>query len=399
MGVMIFAQLDRNGLVRVALVASTMFWLTAGHASGACRAGSAAETRALSPQSAPPETPETPAQLWQRGERHAAIEAWKVQLATGVGHATDRLELAQCQMQVHQYRDACSTLASLLNGQLAQADEIPARARSLAGRARVALCEYGPALELLVESGEEGRMRVHCLLRLNRSQEADEALARLLAGAKPAPRDLHKLEASRLSRIGNHALAADHYERLYAEDPFDPEVLFGLAQALIRTKRRERGLTLLQRHRELTPLFDQLDFAQRGVDLSPIHAPNHARVGELERQIGRVKRAKHAYETALTLAQPSELTSIALRLARLQHEDLDRTVDALSTLESAAKRQPDVRLHVRRGDLYCAIGRYEDAASAYRSGLELRPTDRAIQERLTRAAKQAQDSSADDGSR
>ena len=158
-----------------------------------------------------------------------------------------------------------------------------------------------------------------------------------------------------------------------------------IRRALISAGERDEGLAVLERHRTLVPLFDQLDFAERSVDLAPLHAPNHAAVGDAQRALGRLDEAQAAYARAIELARGEELVPIALRQARLLAEDRSNVDGAVSALESAAVRFPDARLFVRSGDLLMTAGRPIDAVQRYLKARELRPQDAQIAQRIEAA--------------
>ena len=151
--------------------------------------------------------------------------------------------------------------------------------------------------------------------------------------------------------------------------------------------RREEGLARLAEHRVLAQRLDALDFAQRGLDLAPLSAANHALLGDAERGLGRSERAQAGYRRGLELAGEAELVPIALRLARLLVEDRDDLEAALDLLETTGQRSSDARPWVRAGDLLQEAGRSMDAVQRYYKARELRPDDAAIEARIEAARR------------
>ena len=317
--------------------------------------------------------PQDPAaELWQAGRRVEAIEAWERELAAVPGDRALRLRLVEAQLAVHRYAAALECAAPL-------GDEAE-RAR---GVALYRLGRWEEALQHLARDDElQLLMRVECLEALAREQESarevDQAAERL------GEDDVRVLgfRARALARRGDDAGALVLYRRAHELDPYDPAALFGLGRALVAVGEREQGLARLQEHRELTPKLDALDFAQRSVDLAPLHAGNHATVGDAERALGRTQRALEAYERAYALATREQVVPIALRLARLLAEDLERLDAAVALLEEAGAKVDDPRPWVRAGDLLRADGRPMDAIQRYLRARELRPDDAAIQQRI-----------------
>ena len=189
------------------------------------------------------------------------------------------------------------------------------------------------------------------------------------------------------SSKGRHAEAVPYFERALEQDPVLSEALFGLGNALVRSGARERGRTVLEEHRRVLPLLDELEFAERSLLLNPAHAPNQAAVADVLRQLGKLDEAEGYYRSAFEKARDEELVPIALRYARFQLENRNSLDTALRLLREASHRVEDVRLPVREGDWLAEAGRKEEAARAYRQALALRPGDKKIKERLERLGR------------
>jgi tetratricopeptide (TPR) repeat protein len=316
--------------------------------------------------------PDAGADLWAVGRRLEAIETWQRALAQAPQDSALRRRLVEAQLAVHHYAAALENAAALG----AEADRERALALYRLGRWEEALQHLGRDDELQV------LMRIEALEALARSEESEREVER--AAQLLGEDDVRVLgfRARAQARKGDDAAALALYRRAHELDPWDPAALFGLGRALVAVGEREQGLEMLRLHRELTPKLDALDFAQRGVDLAPLHAANHAGVGDAERDLGRTELALAAYERAYGLATPDELAPIALRLARLLAEDLGRTDGAVELLEEAGARCDDVRLWVRAGDLLREDGRPMEAIQRYLKARELRPDDDVIQRRI-----------------
>jgi tetratricopeptide (TPR) repeat protein len=258
----------------------------------------------------------------------------------------------------------------------------------LRGRALYGLARYAEALAFLdAVSPATLRMRAECLRALGRFAELEALIPRAaeLLGVDDAWVLLAR--AGQAERAGALPAALRLFRAALEREPLSAEARFGLGRALVRSGARDEGLAVLAQHRVLVPLLDALDFAQRGVELAPLHAPNRAALGDAWRALasfdrGACQRALREYELACELAEASELAPIALRRARLLAEELEDLEGALEVLRKAAERDDDARLFVRAADLLAAAGREREALERLRAALRLRPDDAAILARV-----------------
>jgi len=318
-----------------------------------------------------------PAELWSQGERARAVEAQRAALIQAEDPVARR-QLVEWSLAIHQYRAALNDSRQLGEG-----------GRALRGRAHYFLGEYEEALVLLEESDAEASlMRIESLRALGRDWGGALESAALLLGKED--RRVITLGGALALERGEHAKAITSFERAMKLAPLDAEALFGLGRALIESNERERGLELLKRHRELTPLLDALDFAERGLDLAPAHAPNHAALGDAWRSLvpadpSAYERSERAYVMALSLMAASEKVPVHLRRARLIHEYGAGALAAAKILSVALEEFEDARLFVRAADYYMESGVSAEAVSLLERALKLRPRDSAILSRLQRA--------------
>lgn len=256
-----------------------------------------------------------------------------------------------------------------------------ARALFFAGR-------YEAALELLDQADQrQVFLALDALEALGRLKEHDDLLARTSAKIGVEDPRVATAEGRVALRKRLYAHAIECFERARAREPWRLDALFGLGRARLLSGEREAGLQLLNEHRRLVPLFDQLDFAERGVELDPTHGPNHARVGDLERTIGRLGRAELAYRRALGFAQGADRTPIVLRLARFLTDERSNAKQAIELLVAETRSGFDPRLLVRLGDRYAADGDRVQALATYRRVLAQRPNDAAVLRRVEELAR------------
>ncbi len=323
--------------------------------------------------------------LWRTGQRAEALERLSLALDESPGDLWLRRLLVEHQLAVHRYAAAFET-----------ARPAGAALQSLQAEALFLLDRFEEALPLLDSSNPtQALARVEGLEILGRSEQARLALEGL--GELPESHRIRRaLVTGRLeASAGRHELAAQAFETVLAEDPVNPGALFGLGQALVRTGRRDEGLVLLTRHREIVPLMDELDFAVRAVDLSPLHAPNHASVGDAQRKLGRFEPARASYQAALLYASPEQLPPVALRFARLLEEDLGDVGAAVELLDEASSTVDDLRLLVRAGDILLRSQAYGEARLRFEQALTLRPQDGAIIQRIEAAKSLLESAGAD----
>ena len=323
--------------------------------------------------------PQGPRELWTQGERTQAITVLSAELEESENPAARRQLVEWC-FAVHRYRAALEAA-----GALGEAGD------SLKGRALYFLGRYEEALALLDEGdGEAVLMRVEALRALGRDwSEWVEPAAKLLG-----ERD-HRvplLRARALLERGDHAEAAAGFELVLERAPLEAEAMFGLGRALVLSGKRTRGLETLKMHRELTPLLDALDFAERGLDLSPAHGPNHAALGDAWRGLvsydpSSYGRAEGAYVTALSRMEGAARVPVHLRRARLIADHGVGFFAAAHTLDRALEEGKDPQLLVRAADYYERGGDVATAIIRLERALAMRPGDRAIRERIDKARK------------
>ena len=317
--------------------------------------------------------------LWQEGQRLAALERMAAELAERPDEAGLRTLLVRRELEAARFRAA-----------LDHSQGLPAAELGLRGRALYFLTRYEEALEhLRLDDRGELLMRAEALRALGRLDEVQRLLPRLREVLGGEHAQVRLIEARGLIRKGEVEDALQILRAVLRAHPLEAEALFVLGRALMRQGQREEGLRLLERHRALTPLLDELDFARRGVALAPRGASNLAALGEAWRALmpydpTAAEEAGRAYADALRFAGPAELTPVALRAARFRREDLGDTAAAIELLEGAITRAEDVRLRVRVADYLAQTGERSRALGHLRKALELRPGDRAILERIAK---------------
>jgi len=319
-----------------------------------------------------------PEELWRAGRREEALEAWWREQERAPGDRARLLRIVEAELAVHRYAAALEHARGL------GAEGAAARGTALyrLGRPTEALVELGRG------SAAELAMRVDALEMLQRFEEADRDLAELARRTEGKSASVEAMLGRSAVRREERAAGERHFRRALELDPVEPGALHGLGMLLRSGERKAEGMALLQRHREVTPLLDQLEFAQRGVDLGPTHAANHAAVGDAQRALGRIDAALEAYRTADRLASGDALVPVALRHARLLAEDRKDVASAVRVLESGFERCGNAKLLVRAGDLLADAGERAGARERWTRALALRPQDAEIQARLEGAGAQ-----------
>lgn len=316
-------------------------------------------------------------ELWNAGQREEALEVWWREQERTPGDRARLLRIVEAELALHRYAAALEHARGL------GAEGAAARGTALyrLGRPAEALGELGR------KSAAELAMRVEANELLQRFEEAERELAELARRTEGKSASVEAMLGRSAVRRGDAAAGERHFRRSLELDPVEPGALFGLGMLLRSGERKAEGLALLQKHRAVTPLLDQLEFAQRGVDLGPMHAANHAAVGDAQRALGRIDAALEAYRTADRLATGDALVPVALRHARLLAEDRKDVESAVRVLESAFERCGNAKLLVRAGDLLADAGDRAAARERWTRALALRPQDAEIQARLEGAGE------------
>ena len=185
----------------------------------------------------------------------------------------------------------------------AAADRHPLRVRELArnpatlhhvavalaaqGRHREALASYRAALALDPEYAPSHAGMGAALLRLGRSEEAQQSLSRALAllPEPPLEASVQRLMGRAAQELGRPEAAAQHFARALELDPRDAEALDRLA--LIRFGQ--------QRYAEALELY------RTRVEITPESAQTHANLGATLYYLDRVEEAIASFRQALSL--------------------------------------------------------------------------------------------------
>ncbi|MFT7670841.1 MAG: tetratricopeptide (TPR) repeat protein [Planctomycetota bacterium] len=321
--------------------------------------------------------------LWSQGDRVEALAIMEANLAKAPNNGRLRTLLVQRELDLRHFQRAYEF-----------SEKLPQEQFGLRGRALYFLTRYEDSLQYLrLSDRDELLMRAEALRALGRFAELDALLPKLHENLGSDSLNLQMIEARIYLRKKDYKAALPILRQVTARDPLQAEALFNLGRVLVRQGSREEGLELLEQHRLLTPLLDKLDFAKRGVALAPRGGANQAALGDAFRDlIGFDKRlsqkAASAYERGLALATESEITPIALRLARFQKEWLLNSEAATTLLLKTIERHDDLRLRVRAADYYAELDKLDEALALLAKLALERPGDQALQSRVTRWRKQ-----------
>lgn len=314
------------------------------------------------------------------GRQRDAAEVMMLLLEEEPTNRELRSDLVKLEMRIGRYAAA-----------LEHAEPLGEVFNAMRGKALYLLGRYDEALVFL-ESDDAGSIlfRHEALRALARFEEASQALeqaARLL-GKDNVEVCVRRGQA--LARENKFDLAVQQFRSALERDPLCAAAVFGLGRALIPLGKQTEGLTLLEQHRSMTPLLDDLDFARRNLELDLSHAPNHAAVGDAIRALipfdaALLSESRTAYARATELATGLEITPIALRYARLLEEELQEPAQAARVLEAAFAARKSARLAVRAGDIWMRASMPAEALVQFTLAQELRPKDAVIAERMEAA--------------
>ncbi|MFT7487132.1 MAG: tetratricopeptide (TPR) repeat protein, partial [Candidatus Paceibacteria bacterium] len=258
----------------------------------------------------------------------------------------------------------------------------------LQGQALYFLARYSDCLTLLrLDDSRELLMHAEALRALGRLQELHELLPTLKEVLGNDAPEVLLIEAREDLRSKNYEAAIVRFRHVLQRQPLETEALFGLGQALGRMGKKEQALSVLEHHRQLLPLLDALDFAQRGVQLAPRRASNLAHLGDAWSALvlhdpGANTQARQAYVEAQRFASAKEMVPILLRWARHVASMEGDLSAACQILRNALKSSADPRLRVRLADYLSDMGKQDEALEQLKLVLRQRPGDSAVLERI-----------------
>jgi len=196
-------------------------------------------------------------------------------------------------------------------------------------------------------------------------------------------------DAARLHREGRLAEAAQHYQRVLAVAPADPEALYRLAQIACQQGSFADGLAYVERALAAEPqrgrthvlrgmalarlgrLQDALSSFDQAIAWEPAQADAHGCRGDVLSDLGRAEEAVASYDQALAF-NPAAAENWCNRGVALV--SLDRHEDALASFERAVA--VDTRFaeaHFNRGNMLALLWRYQDAVAAFTQALAINP--------------------------
>jgi tetratricopeptide (TPR) repeat protein len=216
--------------------------------------------------------------------------------------------------------------------------ENPAFAAALARRRRAAADPAGPAAAL------------QALEQQLRQRPDDPALLEATGHARLA--------------VGEPAAAADAFRAVLRAMPDSAVAHYHLGCALLAAGAAQ----------------DAAGSLHQAIRRDPARVPAHHSLGRALRSLGRAREAIDAFEAARRLdpARPELLFD----LARMQLEN-HCPAECLATLDELLAILPDhPTAHAQRGQAFEALGRHDDALSAYRTALRLRPADPVVRGKL-----------------
>lgn len=291
-----------------------------------------------SPASAAGTSPAPVAPRRARGRLAAAAIAGLVAVALGataivlqVRHAPSSRDLRDAEQALHAPDDAARIDAAIGTFESALARD-PAQARAAAALA-IAYC--------LRHAGNE-----RDATWLARADASAQVALRLDDGLALA----HAAQAWVLELRGELESARAAYERALAIDPTDFHALNGLAQLLMRERRDDDALAVLDRALKAWP--DEPTFIEA--------------LGTARFRRGELAQAETAFRRA-TQVQPgsvvawADLNAVLVRQGRLE--------DALAALRQGLALRPDARLYENLGTNLFALGRYVESAEAFEQGV------------------------------
>lgn len=209
-----------------------------------------------------------------------------------------------------------------------------------------------------------------------------------------------KFEGALLQSSGDDEGASKFFEKAFALDPNDPELLFSVGVSRLATKHYADAATLLRKGAQLAPDDSQMFFylaqaehlagdedkalvaAKRSVELEPGNGIFLQKYGQYLSAAGNSVEAAAVLKRA-QLADPTlDGIDYDLALASVRSEDLDA---AATYAEAATKKHPDdlklLRLHA---EITVKLGRWPEARVLLEQILTTQPQDTAAQLELGR---------------
>ncbi len=223
-------------------------------------------------------------------------------------------------------------------------------------------------------------------------------------------------------RLDKPKQASLAFSRALADNPNHLPTLLGYGQILTAVGRQDDGEMLLERHRHLSSLQDQLEIFERSREQSEPQAEDWADLGRLHRQRDDRPAAKAAYEQALQHDDTHAVAAVELSALYLEDGQLaeaERSLELALTADpnnpapsfflgllrlkqgqsddaaaEALKRSLELgswpaQAYLDLGDVYLETGELNGAATTYLEALRLEPQNPKVHLQLAKASYQA----------
>lgn len=237
------------------------------------------------------------------------------------------------------------------------------------------------------------------LARAGDHATATDLLLRVLAAVPEQPDALQLLGMVTRSQRDNEG-AANLFRRSLAANPAQPDVFNNLGNSLLDLDRHAEAIAAYRDALRLAPRHGDAqvnlglallsagdspaacDALRIAVDSAPGNGKAWAALGRAYRSAGRLEDAVAAFRAALDI-RPAHVPTmhnlaVALRLS-------GKAEQALPLFEHCAGAQPDsAEIRYNLGHCLQDLKCFDEAATAYRAAIDLRPEDRAVHDSLAR---------------
>ena len=218
--------------------------------------------------------------------------------------------------------------------------------------------------------------------------ELDEALKYSREGLRQRPDNLdyRYIIGSLLFRTEQIEEAADYLQPVAEERPSHHGAQYNMGQVLMRLGREDEAQAYFARADSAQQLQQQVNDAEKAINLEPEKLENWTNLGQLLRKAGHLDKAVEAYKVAISLDPWNLYVQNNLAILMMENGDMDGAIRRYRAILGLDSTLAEVWLNL--GVAYANTGRTAEARRAWQNTLKHEPGHRGARAFLARLREQ-----------